>query len=209
MRPTRAGWVGTVGTDKAAQHGRRNLAVSVRGLAAIGLASLAAAVVTSRRRPVAAVVAPGSTTPAEPWAGPIARLDFSQSLDPVRFAHAAEQEALSYARLHLRDLLADGTVITLQSLRQWAAGAEMVVGASAEATAAMRSGAAVLQQLGASTRLLPHVANIKTGQMLGVMKEVGSGRKLVAGTAAASTIIVSAAHMIATADRARSLRLVD
>jgi hypothetical protein len=46
------------------------------------------------------------------------RLDFRQSLDPELFARAAEKEALSYARLHLRGLLADGTVVTLQSLRQ-------------------------------------------------------------------------------------------
>jgi hypothetical protein len=178
-------------------------------LAVIGITCLAAAMVASRRRPVAAVAAPASPMRVEPWGGPIARLDFRQSLDPEMFAHAAEQEALSYARLHLRDLLADGTVITLQSLRQWAAGTEMVVGASAEATAALRSGAAVLQQHGASTRLLPHVADSKTGQMMEVMKEVGAGRKLVAGAAAASTIIVSAAHMIATADLARTLRLMD
>ena len=47
------------------------------------------------------------------------------------------------------------------------------------------------------------MADSKTGQMLEVMKEVGSGRKLTAGAVAASTIIVSAAHLIATADLAR------
>ena len=135
------------------------------GLALIGITCLAAAIMVARRRAVAAVVATASqVTPAEPWGGPIARLDFSQSLDPELFAHTAEEEALSYARLHLRDLLADGTVITLQSLRQWAVGAEMVVGATAEATAALRTGAAVLQQHGASTSCCPTWPTARPGR---------------------------------------------
>ena len=85
----------------------------------------------------------------------------------------------------------------------------MVVEASSKATKAMRTGAAVLQQHQASARLLPHVVDSKSGQALEVMKEIGAGRKLIAGAAAASTIVVSAAHMIATADLARTLRLVD
>lgn len=148
------------------------------------------------------------TTAAPPCAGPIARLDFVQSLDPARFAEAAEQEALVYARLHLSHLV-DAASITLQTLRQWGSHSEMLVGASAEVAKAMRTGAAVFQQHGPSGRLLPHVMNRATGQAMEVMKEVGVGRKVIAGAAAASTIVVSAAHMIATADLARTLTRVD
>jgi len=137
------------------------------------------------------------------------RLDFRQSLDPSQFAKAAEEETLAYAKTHLRDFVADGATITLQMLRQLAAQSEMVVAASKEATQAMRAGAAVIQRHGLSKRLLPHVIDRKTGQAVEVMKEVGYGRKVIAGAAGASTIVVSAAHMIATADLARTLKLVD
>lgn len=177
------------------------------GLAVIGIMSLMLALLT--RRGLSPTVISVVPEPSPPWGGPIARLDFTQSLDPDIFARAAEEEALSYAQLHLRDLFADGAVITVQSLRAWSAAAEMVVGASAQATVALRSGAAVLQKHGASARLLPHVADSRTGQILEVMKEVGPGRKVITATMAASTIIVSAAHIIATADLARTLRLAD
>jgi hypothetical protein len=49
----------------------------------------------------------------------------------------------------------------------------------------------------------------KTGQITELMKGVGPGRKAIAGAAAASTIIVSAAHMISAADLARTLKQVD
>jgi hypothetical protein len=103
----------------------------------------------------------------------------------------------------LRDQIADGTTITLQILRQWGARSEMVVAASAEATKAARTGAAVIGKKG-----LPFVRG-KTGQFREVMKGVGSGRKAVAGVAAATTIVVSAAHMISAADLARTLKQVD
>ena len=39
-------------------------------------------------------------------------LDFIQSLDPALFAQAAEDEAISYARIHLRAYVADGELLT-------------------------------------------------------------------------------------------------
>src|SRR6185312_5366833 len=179
------------------------------GMSAVGIASLAAAIVIVWRRPRSAMASTPGNIPALPCAGPIMRLDFRQSLDPSQFAKAAEEETLAYAKTHLRDFVADGATITLQMLRQLAAQSEMVVAASKEATQAMRAGAAVIQRHGLSKRLLPHVIDRKTGQAVEVMKEVGYGRKVIAGAAGASTIVVSAAHMIATADLARTLKLVD
>ena len=177
------------------------------GFALIGLCTLAMATVIARRSRASDKTQDVSSVAV--CAGPIARLDFAQSLDPGLFARAAEEEALAYAEVHLRNFIADGTTITLQTLRQWAAQSEMVVAASAEAMKALQTGTAVIQRHGSSRRLLPHVMDRKSGQALEVMKEVGYGRKAIAGAAAASTIIVSAAHMIATADLARTLRLVD
>jgi hypothetical protein len=141
-------------------------------------------------------------------AGPFKRLDFAQSLDPNLFAEAAEKEAVAYAQMHLRDFVADSTVLTVQGIQQWAARSEMVVSASSEASKALRTGAANIQQTVSGQRL-PHVINSKTKQALEVMKEVGPSRKLISTAAAASTIVVSAAHIIATAELARKLRLVD
>jgi hypothetical protein len=180
------------------------------GLSVIGIASLAGAMAIIWRRSSATTASPSvEIAPALHCSGPIVRLDFAQSLDPTQFAKAAEEEALAYASVHLRDVIADGTTITLQALRQWAAQPELLVGASAGATKAIRTGAAVIQRHGSSTRLLPHVIDRQSGQMLEVMKEVGYGRKAITGAAAVSTIVVSAAHMIATADLARKLKLVD
>jgi hypothetical protein len=170
------------------------------GLAVVGIAALATAIAIFWRRRGADSTAPVGIVSVPPFAGPIARLSFVQSLDPVLFAEAAEEEALAHARVHLRDLIADGTVITLQFIRQWHARSEMVVAASK----AMRTGAAVIGKNG-----LPLVTDSKTGKILGIMKEVGGGRKAVAGVAAATTIVVSAAHMISAADLARTLKQVD
>jgi hypothetical protein len=177
------------------------------GFALIGLCTFAMATVMARRSR-ASDKTQGAISVAA-CAGPIARLDFAQSLDPGLFAQAAEEEALAYAKVHLRNFIADGTTITLQTLRHWAAQSEMVVAASAEARKALHASSAVIQRHGSSGRLLPHVMDRKNGQVLEVMKEVGHGRKAIASAAAASTIIVSAAHMIAAADLARTLRLVD
>ena len=42
--------------------------------------------------------------PFRPANGPIERLSFIESRDPVRFAEAAEEEPIAHARVHLRDL---------------------------------------------------------------------------------------------------------
>jgi hypothetical protein len=179
------------------------------GLALIVLVSLPTAIVIGWRRPGAVIAAPSKTfVRILPCGGPIVRLDFAQSLDPMRFAQAAEEEALAYASRNLRDYIADGTTITLQLLRQLVGRSDITVMPSATGKAAVQTGKAVFQWdlLG---RRLPHLADAESGKIVEVLKEVGAGRKAMAGFAAATTIIVSAAHMIATADLARTLRLVD
>jgi hypothetical protein len=85
----------------------------------------------------------------------------------------------------------------------------MVVTASGKATKALRAGTAAYQRHGATGRFLPHVMDRGSGQAMEVMKEVGGVRKAIQGAAAISTIVVSAAHMIAAADLARTLGRVD
>lgn len=174
------------------------------GLSVVGIAALATAIAIFWRRSSPDYPAPTGNALVPHCAGPIARLNFVESLDPIQFAEAAEGEALAHARVHLRDLVADGTTITLQSLRQWTAQSEMVVAASAEASKAARAGAAVIGGKG-----LPRVTDAKTGKILEHMREVGHGRKAIASAVAVSTIVVSAAHMISAADLARTLKQVD
>jgi hypothetical protein len=143
--------------------------------------------------------------PALPFSGPLARLDFNQSLDPVLFAEAAEEETLAYIKLQLTDYVADAATLTLQSLRQFLARSELVVGASDAGAKALLSGAAKLQSHGATGRSIPVLVNSDTGKTMEIMKEVSFGRRFVSTAAAVSTIVVSAAHIIATADLARKL----
>jgi hypothetical protein len=177
---------------------------------AVGIA-LAATVLTLRRRgeESAAPKSSSQALVAPPSGGPILRLDFSQSFDPEEFARAAEDEALSHVKLQLGNYFADGTNLTLQTLRQVLASSEMTVRVSSERAAAIAKGTAKFQEHAASGRRLSTVVDRKTGKILEQAKEIGNGRKLVGGLAAASTIVVSAAHLIATADLARTLKLVD
>jgi hypothetical protein len=173
----------------------------------ISVVAVLAALATWRQHKRARSLA-RSISSAPPCGGPIVRLDFAQSLDPALFADAAEEEALAYARLHLNDLVSNGTTISLQLVRLWAGSHELTVAPSSAGRAAMHIGKAAIRQHH-SGRLLPLLTDQKTGQVVEVMKEVGHGRKAITVAATASAIVVSAAHMIATADLARSLKLVD
>ncbi len=144
-----------------------------------------------------------------PCAGPIARLEFEDSLKPELFAKAAEEESLAQAQSYLRGMIPDAAVATLQGLRLWLAQSNLVVAASPEATKALQAGTAYIQRHNESGRLLGHVVDRESRKIIEVMKEVGRGRKIVEGVAMVSTIAVSAAHMISSADLARTLKLVD
>lgn len=182
------------------------LAISF-GFLVIGLGALTTAALIGRRAPQ--FESSQDVTASAIGAGPIMRLDFEQSLDPDLFAQAVEEDALSYARHHLRGLAADGTTITLQILRQWMAKSEMVVSASPAATTAIGAKTAGISRLRLTGRRLPLVVDSKSGNYSELMKEIGDGRKLIASAAALSTVVVAAAHMIATADLARTLGRAD
>ena len=88
------------------------------GFALVGLCAFAMATVIARRSRASDKTQAVASVAV--CAGPIARLDFAQSLDPGLFAQAAEEEALAYAEVNLRNFIAEGTTITLHTLRQWA-----------------------------------------------------------------------------------------
>src|SRR5262249_32938039 len=132
-----------------------------------------------------------------PCTGPLARLSYTESLDPIAFAEAAEQEALSHVRIYLSGMT-DAANITLQMLRLWNSRWQMTVGASSKAIKSAQSGKAIIGIKG-----LPQVRN-SAGQIQELMKEVGFGPKTIAQAASVSAIVVSAAHMISAADIART-----
>ena len=169
------------------------------------IAMAAALIIGARDRRRIQNLRSANSAAATPCAGPLARLDFFQSLDPELFAKAAEEEALAYAQLHLRDYLADATPPTLQALIQFAAKSELVVAASGAGAKALASGAAQLQRHRATGKALPVVIDSATGKSIELMKSAGVGRKLLSVTAAVATLAVSLAHIIATADLARTL----
>jgi hypothetical protein len=78
------------------------------GLAVIGIVALATFIAIVWQRRDAGLPASAEVVSVPPCTGPIKKLSFVQSLDPVLFAEAAEEEALAHARIHLRGLIADG-----------------------------------------------------------------------------------------------------
>ncbi len=182
------------------------LAISA-GFAMIGVCSLIIAMLVMRRPKEAGTG--HEFIGVIQCAGPIARLEFEDSLKPELFARAAEEESLAQAQSYLRGIVPDAAVATLQGLRSWLSQSDLVVAASPEATRVLREGTAYIQRHSESGRLLGHVVDRDSGKIIEVMKEVRRGRKVIEGIAVASTIAVSAAHMISSADLARTLKLVD
>ena len=178
-------------------------------LAVIAMGTLAVTALLVTRRLEMAATRKGTEVATIPCAGPIARLSFEQSLDSELFAQAAEDDALDHARYGLGNVIGNAATLTLQGLQLWLSKSKMVVGASPEALKALRDGTAYIQQHIKSGRGLPHIVDRKTGKIIEVMKGVGQGEKLVAGAAAAAALVVVVAHMISSADLARSLKLVD
>src|SRR5579883_1747031 len=99
-------------------------------LSLIGVASLAIAIVVALRR-TRTTQSSTALVPAPVCGGAVVRLEFTQSLDPALFAQASDEEVLAFANANLRDLVADGSNITLQLLREWAARYDVTVAPSA------------------------------------------------------------------------------
>jgi hypothetical protein len=179
----------------------------------IAMALRSAPVVKARevmRRSSAGALVPEPFTDLEPpsCAGLLVRLTFAQSLDPAHFLNATEDEFQSSIKPFLERFGVDGANLTLQTVRALGTNVELLVSASPEATKKLLEGTAELLAHGASGRMLPSVRDLATGRVIEQLKEVGTARRLITGATALSSIAVSAAHVISTADIASKLEKV-
>jgi hypothetical protein len=174
------------------------------------IAAVVAAILSAKTRTGGLPPAPsGSKVFEHPPAalGPVARLTFTESLDPQRFATAAEAVAQEVLTALWRSAL-DGANVTLNGVRLLSSRAEMIVTASRNGRALIESGVATVPRHAASARLLPSVADPKTGKIFELMKEAPAARRFAQLTAL-SSMVVGAAHIIASADIAKKLRIID
>lgn len=141
-------------------------------------------------------------------AGPIERLSFAESLDPERFSNAAEAATLEYLSTHWESAFGDGATVVLNGMRLLSSQAEMMVTASLKGRILVASGLAAVSRHSESGRLLPVITDLKTGRVIELMKDVPAARRIAQLTALSSTI-VGAAHMIASADIAKKLKIID
>jgi hypothetical protein len=139
--------------------------------------------------------------------GPIERLSFTESLDAGRFAVAAETAAEELLTSLWRSAF-DGATVTLNGVRLLSSKAEMVVTVSTNGKALIQSGLATVPRHGPSGRLLPVVTDPRTGKVRELMKEVPAAKRLARLTAL-SSMVVGAAHIIASADIAKKLKIID
>ncbi|HEY1258723.1 MAG TPA: hypothetical protein VGF34_05685, partial [Stellaceae bacterium] len=149
----------------------------------------------------------GMPEPPSASLGPVERLSFMESLDSERFATAAEAAAKEFlARLWCSAF--DGATVTLNGVRLLSSRVEMIVTASKGGRELMGSGLATVSRHADSGRLLPVVVDVKTGKAIELMKEAPAARRLAQLTAL-SSMIVGAAHIIASADIAKKLKIID
>ncbi len=161
------------------------------------------------RPPPGAIVPEPSTDLESPsCAGLLVRLTFAQSLDPDQFSAATEDEFRFSIKPFLERFGVDGANLTLQTLRALGTNVELLVSASPQATKKLLEGTAELLTHGESGRTLPIVRDLATGKVIEQLKEVGTARRLMTGAAALGSIVVSAAHVISTADIASKLEKV-
>jgi hypothetical protein len=137
----------------------------------------------------------------------ITRLNFEESLDSVRFASVSQESALSSINQTLAARSGDGIAVTVSGISLWQSTVTMMVSASENGQALLKEGAATIARH-ASGKGLPLVRDVKTGQLIEVMKGA-KGAKAMACIASISTAIVGAAHIIAGADIAKRLKEVD
>ena len=140
--------------------------------------------------------------------GPIHTLTFSESLDPQKFAEASRQSVMMELEEALRDVAADGVTFAINGLRLAQSGSELIVSASAKGQALLRKGVVRVPRHAPSGRLLPQLVDDTTGKVSEILKEARGARRL-AKLASLSSMIVGAAHMIASADIAKKLSVID
>lgn len=166
----------------------------------------------------------GDVEPSTPQgvalSAPIRELTFEDSLDPIKFASAAERQALKIGRLYFPEFqafdpqaasrgigAADATNLGLNALRQMLGRFEMVVEPTAEGKRALAAGQATVaaRKTGEKFGQLRDV----NGKIFENMREVGGWKKALRITGSTTTLIVSLAHLISAADLARTLGAVD
>src|SRR5271165_4972237 len=140
--------------------------------------------------------------------GPVERLSFAESLDADQFSEAAEAAALESVTVRWQAVLGDGATVSLNGFRLLSSKAEMIVTASVNGKKLITSGLASVRRHGESGRLLPVVTDPKTGNIIEIMKEAPAAKR-VAQLTALSSMVVGAAHIIASADIAKKLKIID
>jgi len=142
---------------------------------------------------------------------PISRLTFPQSFNSDLFSQASKGAAdAELVRLSkaLSDSVADGLQITLQGVRMTQQGAEMIVSASASGKELIKEGVVKFQIHKATGVRLPKLVNAKTGRVFEELKEMPVS-KITSKLATVSGAVISAAHLIAGADLAKSMARID
>ena len=138
----------------------------------------------------------------------ITRLNFAESFDPVKFADASQKSALGHLNRLLEAGAADGVTMTINSVQLLRSGAEMTFSASKKGQMLLDSGRAVLAQHGESGQVLPYLIDPKTKKTIEFLKGAKVAKALPR-LAALSAAVVGAAHIIAGADIAKRLKLID
>jgi hypothetical protein len=138
---------------------------------------------------------------------PLARLTFTESLDPRRFAEASTAAAKASLTNSLESRAADGIVLSIQSIRLIQQGAEMIVSASAAGRQLLTETRAVIPYSANGARL-PLLTDKRTGRVIEQLKETQIST-ITSRLASVSTMALAAAHLVAGADIAKRLARVE
>ncbi len=151
----------------------------------------------------------GSTlvTSPHPYDTVITRLNFSESLEPDRFAHVSNELLLKDISREFASGLTDGTVIGIQGLVLTKSSVEMTVSASKHGQQLLREGKAIIPRH-FSGKALPLLTDPKTGKIIEQMKGVPTAQ-ILSKVGAMSAMIIGAAHLIASADISKKLTIID
>ena len=138
----------------------------------------------------------------------ITRLNFAESFDPVQFADASQKSALGHLNKLLEAGAGDGVTMTINSVQFLRSGAELTFSVSKQGQILLDSGRAVFAQHGASGQVLPYLIDTNTKRTIELLRGAKVAKALPR-LAAISAAVVGAAHIIAGADIAKRLKLID
>jgi hypothetical protein len=104
--------------------------------------------------------------------------------------------------------VADGVLVTVQSIRLLQQGAEMVVSASASGRQLLAEGRALIPFHQATGMRLPLLTDARTGKVIEQLKEMPIS-SVTSKLASIATLVIAAAHLVAGADLAKRLSRVE